>query len=240
MQNGKVSLVLQPDVHDSRPDTNATATGSDNAQFDIRAAMLQKIADGLMPVHPSRTPVSSRTLLVHICHAQEKQLFTKKGMHGQWDLHAEAALAAALLKPMRMQKSSELLALQNGSTSSSSAPAPLAIENVNISTSKTKSSPKNTKPNEAKAAASSSSSSSSTASSEDEQEESEDEHEETEDEQHQQAMPEYTLWTDDWHDVYAQVLQIYEKSQLNAKRRKIMDTLLADLRKAKSDFDAAV
>ena len=61
-----------------------------------------------------------------------------------------------------------------------------------------------------------------------------------EDEQQEQVMPEYSQWTDDWHDVYAQLLQIYDSSELNAKRRRIMDTLLADLRKAKGHFDAAV
>ena len=289
LQNGKVSLVLQPDAQDIRPDTNATGTGSDHAQFDVRAAMMQKIADGLMLVHPSRSPLSARTLLVHICHAQEKQQFTKKGMHGQWNLHAEAALAAALLKPKRKPTSSEPLALQNGTASSSSAPAPLAIENCKVPVSNTESSPKKTKPNDAKVDASSSSSSStssdedlakmdcsvvggkketvgvktkpndakadtsssSSSSNEDEQEEAEDEQEETEDEQEEaedeqqeqdveQAMPDYSQWTDDWHDVYAQLLQIYDRSELNAKRRRIMDTLLADLRKAKGHFDAAL
>ena len=63
------------------------------------------------------------------------------------------------------------------------------------------------------------------------------------DEQHEpdnKAMPEYFTWTDDWHDVYAQLLQIYDSSELNPKRRRIMDTLLTDLRKAKDQFDAAV
>ena len=131
---------------------------SDDAQFDVRAAMMQKITDGLMPVHPGRSPLSSRTLLVHVCHAQENQQFGKKGMCGQWNLHAEAALVAALLKPKRKPTPSELLALQNGTTSSSSAPAPLAIENCNIPVSNTESPPKNAKPNDAKADASSSSS----------------------------------------------------------------------------------
>ena len=43
------------------------------------------------------------------------------------------------------------------------------------------------------------------------------------DEQQEQVMPEYSQWTDDWHDVYAQLLQIYDSSELNAKRRRIMD-----------------
>ena len=109
LKNGKVSLVLQPDVQDIRPDTSATATGSnsneDDVQIDVRAAMMKKIADGLMPAHPSRSPISSRILLVQICHAQEKQQFAKKGIHGQWDPCAESALAAALLKPKRLLES---------------------------------------------------------------------------------------------------------------------------------------
>ena len=115
LKNGKVSLVLQPDVQDIRPDTRATATGSnsneDDVQIDVRAAMMKKIADGLMPVHPSRSPISSRTLLVQICHAQEKQQFTKKGIYGQWDPRAESALAAALLKPKRNCKSTSSVPL---------------------------------------------------------------------------------------------------------------------------------
>ena len=114
----------------------------------------------------------------------------------------------------------------------------------------------NTKPNGAKADASSSS----TSSNEDEQEETEDEPEETEDEeqeqdmpqdeqqehvmpqdeQQEQVMPEYSQWTYNWHDADAQLLQIYDSSELNAKRHRIMDTLLADLRKANGHFDAAV
>ena len=74
LKNGKVSLVLQPDVQDIRPDTSATAMGSnsneDDVQIDDRAAVMKKIADGLMPVHPSRSPISFRTLLVQICHAK--------------------------------------------------------------------------------------------------------------------------------------------------------------------------
>ncbi|CAE7258973.1 unnamed protein product [Symbiodinium sp. CCMP2592] len=147
-------------------------------------------------------------------------------MYGEWNVHAEAALAAALLKPKR-------LAL---TASSSSAPAPLAIENCNIPVSKKESSPKNTK--KAEASSSSSSSTSSGEEAEDEQEESEDEQEEADDVQQEPAMPEYYQWTDDWHDVYAQLLHIYESSELNTKRRRIMDTLLADLRKAKGHFDA--
>ena len=255
LKNGKVSLVLQPDVQDIRPDTRATATGSnsneDDVQIDVRAAMMKKIADGLMPVHPSRSPISSRTLLVQICHAQEKQQFTKKGIYGQWDPRAESALAAALLKPKRNCKSTSSVpsALENSTTSPTSASPALAI--CNTPASNAQSAPENTNIDEAKAD-SSSSSSSSTSSSDDEQQEhssGEDDQEEHDvprepnDEQHEpdnKVMPEYFTWTDDWHDVYAQLLQIYDSSELNPKRRRIMDTLLTDLRKAKDQFDTAV
>ncbi|CAE7417176.1 unnamed protein product [Symbiodinium microadriaticum] len=164
--------------------TATLKNGKDDVQIDVRAAMMKKIADGLMPVHPSDSPISSRTLLVQICHAQEKQQFTKKGMYGQWDPRAESALAAALLTtPAKMGEDGE-----------------------------------------------------------DDQEEH-DVPQEPNDEQHEpdnKAMPEYFTWTDDWHDVYAQLLQIYDSSELNPKRRRIMDTLLTDLRKAKDQFDAAV
>lgn len=230
LQNDKVSLVLRPDAQDIRPDTDA-----DDSHFDVRAAMLKKIVDGLMPVHPSRSPLSSRDLLVHICHAQTKQQLAKQGMCGQRNPSAEAVLATALLKPKR---------LQNDTPSSSSAP--LALENGNIPAASIQSSPKNTSPNDAKADASSSSSSSS--STEDELEQTEEEQEETKDEQEQDTtaeeqqkpiMPDYAQWTSEWHDVYTQLLLIYESSELNAKRCKIMDTLLTDLRKAKGQFDAA-
>ena len=258
LKNGKVSLVLQPDVQDIRPDTSATAMGSnsneDDVQIDVRAAVMKKIADGLMPVHPSRSPISFRTLLVQICHAQEKQQFTKEGIYGQWDPRAESALAAALLKPKRNCKSTSSvpLALENSTTSPSSASPALAI--CNTPASNAQSAPKTTNTDEAKADSSSdssSSSSSSTSSSEDEQQEhfSEDDQEEhdvpqePDDERHQpdnKVMPEYFKWTDDWHDVYAQLWQIYDSSELNPKRRRIMDTLLTDLGKAQDQFDAAV
>ncbi|CAE7041774.1 unnamed protein product, partial [Symbiodinium sp. CCMP2592] len=135
-------------------------------------------------------------------------------MHGQWNLHDEAALAAALLKPKRKPMSSEPLALWNGTTSSSLAPAPRATH--------TESSPQDTKPNDAKADASSSSSASTPPNKDldkmdcrvvggnqetvmmdeavvevktkpndprDEQEETEDEQEETAAEQQEQDMP---------------------------------------------------
>ena len=71
----------------------------------------------------------------------------------------------------------------------------------------------------------------------------EDEHQEPNDDQHEPentVMPQYVQWSNDWHDVYARLLQIYDSSELNLKRRRIMDTLLTDLRKAKGQFDAAV
>ncbi|OLP87832.1 hypothetical protein AK812_SmicGene30921 [Symbiodinium microadriaticum] len=64
---------------------------------------------------------------------------------------------------------------------------------------------------------------------EDEQRRPKDAQQEPEDEQQEHVMPEYAQWSDDWHDVYAQLSQVYRSSELNAKRCRTMDTLMKAL-----------
>ena len=111
-EQGRANLTLVPST------TTPTAS-SHNASFpcdakedlqdhsgkrDLRDHIMAQIRSGTITPHPSRMPLSARTLASQIAHAQVKTHIQPTGVCGAWNPEAEKKLIATLTRSLRYQK----------------------------------------------------------------------------------------------------------------------------------------
>ncbi|CAE7354716.1 unnamed protein product [Symbiodinium natans] len=111
-EQGRANLTLVPST------TTPTAS-SHNASFpcdakedlqdqsgkrDLRDHIMAQIRSGTITPHPSRMPLSARTLASQIAHAQVKTHIQPTGVYGAWNPEAEQKLIATLTRSLRYQK----------------------------------------------------------------------------------------------------------------------------------------
>ncbi|CAE7244131.1 comta [Symbiodinium sp. CCMP2592] len=187
MSDGKVSLVLE---HDAPQD---------------------KISNGTIMVHESRQPLTDRTLSTMICHAQEKQKFHATGSFGMWNESAEKALVTALLRGKRTSKqstSTSIKAIEDAKVGHKAIEDikvnHKATENIEVTDGSAETSVKHEKdPTNEKHPTSDKHSSDDSS--------SDDESSGSSSGSSTDPLPEYTKWSSDWHDIYAEVLMLAEE-----------------------------